>query len=253
MELRISEYSMPTTIDFNFEEIKSELSEKVQLYKSLVYSENEIKNAKADKSALNKLKKALDDERKRQEKEYLAPFNVFKNRINELIALIDEPIALIDAQIKAFDENRKNEKRVDILKLFNDTHFPDWVDFEMIQDPRWLNATYSMQQVQDDLSAKAYQILCDMRTLNELPDFGFEAQEEYKRTLDLNKAISEGKRLAEIQKRKNAESAPETVEQIAEAPKAEELRYWIKFEVLVTVDEAKALKAYLKERKIQIR
>lgn len=250
MELRMSEYTIPKKIDFNFEEIKSELAEKVDLYKTLVYGENEIKQAKADKAALNRLKKALDDERKRQEKEYLAPFHEFKAQIGELIALIDEPISMIDRQIKNFDETRKNEKRVDILKLFNETHFPEWVDPDLVFDQRWLNMTYSYQQIQDDLAAKAYQIMQDMRTLDTLP-CAFEAKEEYRRSLDLNKAIAEGQRIADMQKRKTEEQP--TMEKLEEVPKPEEPRYWVKFEAFVTVEDAKALKKWMKERNIQIR
>ena len=51
--------------------MKQELTEKVSMYETLVYTDDQIKEAKADKAQLNKLKKALNDERIRIEKEYM--------------------------------------------------------------------------------------------------------------------------------------------------------------------------------------
>ena len=48
----------------NFEEIKSYLAEQLTSYRNLVYTEDNLKLAKADKAKLNKLKKALDERRK---------------------------------------------------------------------------------------------------------------------------------------------------------------------------------------------
>lgn len=264
MELKVLEYQTPSEIIFNFDELKNELAEKVESYKSLVYGENEIRLAKADKASLNKLKKALDDERKRREKEYLAPFTAFKAQINELIALIDAPIAEIDKQIKAAEEARKEQKMEIVKVLFADAKMPDWLTLESVFDSRWLNATYTAKQIEDDLAALNYKIFCDMRTLNSLPDFAFEATEEYKRTLDLNRAISEGQRLADIQKRKQAEAeqAQITMEQVQEEkpqyeavpiPAKEEPKTWIKFEAHLTMTDAKALKEFFNNRGIEFR
>ena len=68
MELKMNEYQLPEQILFNYEELKAELTEKVQHYETLVYTDDQIKEAKADRAALNKLKKALSDERIRREK-----------------------------------------------------------------------------------------------------------------------------------------------------------------------------------------
>ena len=109
MELIINEVAIPEQITFNYEELKAELTDKVKTYETLVYSDEQIKEAKADKAALNKLKKALNDERIRREKEYMQPFNSFKAQINEIIGIIDRPLAVIDAQVKSYEEKQKQE------------------------------------------------------------------------------------------------------------------------------------------------
>ena len=119
MELKVNEYQLPEQILFNYEELKAELTEKVQHYETLVYTDDQIKEAKADRATLNKLKKALSDERIRREREYMQPFNEFKSRINEIISIIDKPVAVIDKQIKEYEDTKKQEKLEEIKKLWS--------------------------------------------------------------------------------------------------------------------------------------
>lgn len=229
MELRVNEVAIPEKIDFNYEELKAELTSKVSFYETLVYTDDQIKDAKADKANLNKLKKALNDERIRKEKEYMQPFNVFKAQINEIIGIIDKPIAVIDEQVKAYDEKRKAEKQKAIEVLFSQIGFQNFVTLEKIWDPKWLNASVSMKSIEDQMRSKMYEIGNGVLTLSQLPEFGFEATEVFKETLDINKAISEAKRMSEIAKAKAEAEARRKAEEEArkaaeEARKAEEER-----------------------------
>ncbi len=194
MELRVNEVAIPERIDFNYEELKAELSSKVSFYETLVYTDDQIKDAKADRVKLRKLKDALNSERIRREREYMQPFNVFKAQINEIIGIIDKPIAVIDEQVKAFDEKRKAEKQKAIEELFATIGFQNFVTLEKIWDPKWLNASTSMKSIEDQMRSKMYEIGNGVLTLSQLPEFGFEATEVFKDTLDINKAISEAMR-----------------------------------------------------------
>ena len=72
-----------------------------------------------------------------------------------------------------------------------------------------------------------------MVTISKLPEFKFEAMEVYRKTLDMNQAIQEGQRLADIQKRKleaermeaerKAREAEEAAKQQTAAEQKEEL------------------------------
>ena len=222
MEIEIKEYQLPAEIKFNFEELKQEVVAKCDLYGSMVYTEDQIKDAKADKASLNKLKKALNDERLRLEREYMKPFESFKSQVKELCTLIDKPVALIDKQITAAEDKRKADKRVEIGSYFVTLERPEWLKLERIFNEKWLNTTYKMQDVTAELDMTVTMVNNNVATLNALPEFGFEALEEYKRTLDFNKAIEEGQRLADIQKRKEAQKIAEENAQKAqeEASKA---------------------------------
>lgn len=283
MELRVNEVTIPEKISFNYEELKAELTEKVAFYETLVYTDDQVKDAKADRATLNKLKKTLNDERIRREKEYMQPFNEFKAHVNEIIGIIDKPIAVIDKRVKEFEDQKKANKQKDIEELFASIGFQSFVTLDKIQDPKWLNASVSMKSIEEQMRARMYQIGDDVFTLSQLPEFGFEATEVYKQTLDINKAIKEAQRMAEIAKAKAEakakKKAAEESRKAEEERKAKEIkeeqtvpheqavtpqepvqsadstqeRMVVRFEVLLTTEDAYALKEFFKSRSIEFK
>jgi hypothetical protein len=285
MELKIEDAQLPKQIKFNFEELKTELTAKAHDYKVTVYTEDNIKEAKSDRASLNKLKKALNDERIRLEKEYMKPFNTFKAQINEIIGIVDEPIGIIDGQIKDFEQRKKDEKREAIIELWNNKKKPEFLEAFDLFNEKWLNSTYTMAKVEEDIDEIIAKTMDDLKTLESLPEFGFEAVEEYKRTLSLSQAIAEGKRLADIQKRKEeherlqkeaeekakqeeaaaeqitepepdaSQEAPVPVEETLpdENPAEEPTRAWVGFKALLSKEEARALGEFLTSHNIKIK
>lgn len=271
MELRIEPHTPAMPLVWNYEELKSQLMAKLNDYKTLVYSADQIQLAKTDRAALNSLKKALNDERIRREKEFLEPFNEFKSQVRELCELIDEPVKLIDAQIKEVESREKEEKREQCRKIFDDMASfpgkPDWLQFEQIFNEKWLNKTCSIKSITDEITEKLKKIIADITVLSEL-EFSFEAIEEYKRSLDVSAAMAEGKRIAEIQKRKAeieqnvvAESTEtgeipfmddEPIEIHPDEEKSEETaRVWLSFRAYLSMDEAAELRAFFTAMNIQ--
>lgn len=277
MELKVDEIQLPDVIRFNYEELKAELAETMQFYETVVYTDEQIKDAKADRAKLNKLKAALKDERIKRKKEYLKPFEDFEKKITEIIEIIDKPVALIDTQIKDFEEKEKAAKRQEIGAYWTSIEHPDWLTLPKIFYEGWLKKSYSMKQIKSDIDAWVERVNTDIATLENLDEFSFEAIDEYKRTLDINKAIAEGHRLADIQKRKEqaqaeAKAAAEemaagyeaginaaefmTPPTDAEQPEANAepvAGQWVKFAALLTVDQAQKLKAFFKENNIEFK
>lgn len=223
MELQVKPIEIPERISFNYDELKQELSEVLKRYENVVYTADQLKLAKADKATLNKLKKALNDERLRREREYMRPFAEFKAQIDDLIKAIDKPVALIDSQVKEYEEQKKCEKRQAIEEYFDSQcDFPSWLTLDRIFVPSWLNATCSMKTVEGDLKAMQETICRDLAVLSEMSAFAFEATEVYKQTLNLQTAVNEGKRLADIQKRKEEAERLKAEREAAMKAKAEE-------------------------------
>lgn len=280
MELKMQEVQFPKVIQFNFAELKEEITAKAELYKNMVYTEDTIKEAKADKATLNKFIKVLEDKRKDVKKQCLQPYEDFEKQIKELVAIVNEPVQLIDSQVKAYDEKRKAEKLDQIKAIWEESDHPEWLSCNMIFDNRWLNVTFSLKQVQDAITERLTQINTELTTLNSLTEFAFEAVEVYKNTLDVNRAIAEGQRLADIQRRKQEEAmrkaAAEAAEKEAEIRQAEiepevitpadsvamidpdpepadASATWIRFEACMTTEQAYKLKHFFEEEGIQFR
>lgn len=271
MELKITELQLPGKISFNYEDLKRELSEKVKVYESLVYGDDQIQAAKADRAALNRLRKALNDERIRQEKEFLQPFNEFKAQIKELCGIIDTATASVDKQVKEFEDQKKAEKLNAIEEYWYSVlaadKIPAGVSFRMIFESRWLNASVSMKSIQDAIDGKVEQIRKDLDVVDSLPSYIFEARECYLDTLDLARAVSEAHRLqeqadkkaaweAEQQKRKAEASAVKPVQVMTNINDPDDIenitsRQWVSFQALLSVDEAKALGAWLRANGIK--
>lgn len=205
MELKIispGENGFLKEIQWNQEEVKAWVAARVQDYKNIAYTEDQVKDMKKDRADLNKLRTAFESERKRLKKVCMEPYNLFEQQVNEVVALIDEPIQLIDSQLYELEERRKQQKKKDIEALFDTIGFQTFVTLDNIFDQKWLNASVSIGKIEEQMKSIMYKIGTDVATIGNLPEFSFEAMEVYKKTLDLNKAILEGQRLAEIQKRK---------------------------------------------------
>nr|DAM60608.1 MAG TPA: Protein of unknown function (DUF1351) [Caudoviricetes sp.] len=268
MELKINEVALPAPITFNYEELRAELLSKVSVYETMVYTEDQVKEAKADRAALNRLKKALNDERIRQEKDYMQPFNTFKAQVGELVKIIDKSVSVVDKQVKEFEEQQKAEKLKAIEEYWHsvlaDNKVLEAVSFRQILDDKWLNASVSMKSIQGAIDGKLEQMVKDLAVIADLPSYSFEARECYMDTLDLAKAVSEAHRLQE-QAEKRAAWEAEQQERKEEAAAAQikptqvttnindpddiencPARQWIGFQALLSADEARALGAWLR-------
>lgn len=260
------------SIEWNHEAIKAEVAERVKHYSALVYTEDQVKLAKADRAKLRKFVEALESKRKEIKAQCLAPYEAFEKQLKEIVAIVNEPIALIDGQCKEFEDKRKEEKREAILAywyaVLEENKVPAGITFEQMFDEKWLNSSVKMTAVCKEFNAKLERIEKDLETLAEMPDIGFEAKEIYLSTLDINKAIAEGKRLVEMQKRKAEEQAKmtEALEKIgaaaASAGKAiastiSEMKEsipqkgWVKFQALLSVEDAAELKEFFNARGIE--
>ncbi len=107
--LKSAEISIPHAIE-NLEQLKAEIIPKMEYYRSLVVTESSIRAAKNDRANLNKLRKAINDQRIAVKKQCLAPYEALESECKELEALIVAPMSAIDVQIKAFEEIEKNQK-----------------------------------------------------------------------------------------------------------------------------------------------
>ncbi len=278
MELKIYSPTADKQIDkikWNNEEIKKEVAQKLEYYKNVVYDETEIKEAKKDRASLKKFVEALENKRKEIKKQCLAPYEEFEKEEKEIIAMFSETTLSIDSQIKNFEQAKKDKKLDEIKGLFVSAEFPEWVSFEQIFDERWLNFSVSLKNIETQIKNAREQIDNDLEMLRILPDFAFEAEQIYKRTFNVQKAITEAKTAFELQKakekyeaeqkqaleeQKNQDKQPVSVSMpVVEQPATTETvheehkRAWLSFKANLTVDDALALKEFFNKRNIEFK
>lgn len=273
MELKIynpREDGFIKAIECNYEELKAELSQKLEEYKGRVYTEEQIKEAKVDRAKLNALATAIDSKRKEIKKKCLQPYEQFEAQIKDLLAIIKEPVALIDSQIKGYEEEKKQKKLEEVKALFEKlkdaaSEELEFVSFEQIFEDKFLNASISLKMVETVISNKFNSIKCNLKTIADLKEYSFEATEVYKETLNLNEALEKAKYMVDIAEKKKAEEErkeQEKKEEVKEiTPDMQDVkesatdvkREWTAFEAYLSTEEAKMLAAWLKLNNIKIR
>ena len=274
MELAVQKIQIPERIEFNYEELKTEITGLAGKYTGIAYTEDQIKEAKADKAKLTKLKKAMNDERIRLERDYMAPFTEFKDQVNDLIKIVDGPIREIDGQLKRYEEDRKARKEEEILSYIDSIGgVPGSIAPEKIFSSKWLNATYSMNAIKGEIDAAIDQIRENLDTLNGLEEFSLNAILVYQDTLSLPAALAEVKRQKNIramndeaERRRAEREAEKRIDTAAQIPVTpadppemrepepeEDPRQWVSFSALLTIHQARMLRAFFDTNGIEFK
>lgn len=165
--LKSGTVTIPQAIE-NIQLLKQELTDRLEYYRTLVVTEDGIKDAKADKAALNKLKAAIDGQRKEVKRQTMALYEPLEKECRELLSMIDEPIRAIDDQIKAFDEQKKQVKYAELVGFFEKVNTLDFVKIEHVLDPKWGNVTMKLDVLKDKMSGEIQRIVDDYAEIKKL-------------------------------------------------------------------------------------
>ena len=191
------------SIEFNFEELKTELTERLEKYQNLTFTEETIKDAKETRAGLNKFKEAIETRRKEIKSLCMKPYNDFEAKIKELTGLIDKPILEIDTQLKNFEETRKTAKNQDIVDFYNSAigDLANILPLERIFNTKWLNSTYKMANIESEIVETIGKVNGDLNVINDLkldPDMELQVKDKYIQTLDFSLAMAEKTRLENL-------------------------------------------------------
>jgi len=193
--------TLPQKIEFNFEELKADLTPKLDYYKNLVVSEDGIKEAKADKANLNKLAKVIDDKRKEVKAQYLEPYMLLEKQCKEIIDMIKEPILLIDNQIKVFENLEDEIKYKAIEKFFNEnaTDLKKLIRLDMVLNAKWKNKGVKLIEITQEIIESIEKIRIDLQTIEKLNTEKESILKDFylKNGFDIGKTLAEKIRLDE--------------------------------------------------------
>ena len=190
---------------WNYDEVRTGVAEKLELYKGRAYTPDTIRGAKADRAALNKLRDAVADARRSKKEEYLKPFHQFEAQCKEIEGMIADTGAAIDSQIKAFEAEEAAKKRESIQLYYDGVigGLRQYLPFDSLWNDRWQNKTYSMKMIQEEIDRNIEIVTADLNTIRR--DCGIDAEAciaEYLATQhNLNRALDKHHQLEELRGR----------------------------------------------------
>ena len=233
MELEIYNPTKENTvkqIDWNFEELKKEITEKAEMYGSLVYTDENIKEAKVDRAKLNKFIKVLEDKRKDVKKMMLEPYTQFESQVKELVSIIGEANDNIASQVKVYTEKLREEKREKVKEIYDKAMSVEGAEgiaeiltFDRVSKESFLNSSTTFKSIVNEIEDLRDRVRHDLEVINaDTGEYQFEMKQAYLKNLDMTEAISvkqqfeenarkkaeyEAKREAEMEERKAREEA----------------------------------------------
>jgi len=213
MELRIynpQDDGFIQKIEWNFEELKNEITVASEEYAVSVYTDDAIKAAKADRAKLNKFVDAMEAKRKELKKKVMVPYEQFEKEEKELVAIVQRAIDNIDTQVKDYERRQREEKTAKIREFYDDNihDIEKYLPFERVFKPEYANASTTMKSVKEDILEMIQKVDEGLAILNEVDSpYAGDMKEVFLRTYDIGHAIAERNRLeAAEQKRKEYEA-----------------------------------------------
>lgn len=244
-------------------QIRAIVREKMKVYECITYTEDDIKEAKADRAMINKSSKALNDTRIELEKVYMQPFNKFKDIVNDTCNMLDITSNSIDLQIKKFEQEEKEAKMKQIRDYF-DEHNEYLINFDRCFKSNWLNKNKGIAVVRAEINEQFEIVASDFEKLKE----HFEGEpcymaiiDRYQDTLDYNNTYNYGVSLVnKVLEADTAKNAPQTTntpppkQQSTQQPenKSQSEHVYIRaFKVKVTREQAFKLADFMKSNNIE--
>ena len=202
VEFKVDQH--PGELIGNFEELNAWMDAQLDKYRGLVFTDDQMADAKKTRAALNRVAKELNDRKLSVKNEFCAPYFVFEDQVKQLIGKVKEVNEGIESQIRAYESAQKDEKRKRIEAWWaeNGRHT---VELEKIWKDSWLNTTCSDEKWMRELKAEKVRISNDIYTLSlmadkERPEKLDFLLREYMKTLDVRRttdAWEEAERAAE--------------------------------------------------------
>ncbi len=209
MELKIyspQDAGFVQKIDWNFEELKSEIIAVSQEYETSVYTDETMKNAKSDRAKLRKFVDAMKSERTAIRKKLLEPDVLFGEQIAELTGIVERAIDNIDTQVKDYEQRQRDAKTAKIREFYEENIYDlaEYLPFERLFRPEWANASTTMKSVKESILDTIQKVAEGLAILNEVESpYAGDMKKVFLRTYDIGAAMTERNRLeAEAENRR---------------------------------------------------
>lgn len=144
MEIVVSKINSGSIV-WNNEEVKTQLSSKLESMKNLVVTEENLKESQSLQKDLASLRIQIDSQRKRIKKELQKPVDEFDAACKELLAIVTEVEHPLKRQIEAFEESdraaRADRIKDKIAVKQAKWNLPEKYFLQVSVKDKWLNKT----------------------------------------------------------------------------------------------------------------
>lgn len=175
--------------EFNFEELKKWALEKVEKYKNLMVTEDQVINIKKEMADINKYAKEIDAKRKEFEKQYKARIDPVLAQILEIKGIFDSAYNGLKTQVDSFEDAEREKIRIAVQDLIDETirteGLQEYANRFAMQE-KWLNKTTSKKSIKDDIQT----IANDIKGLIEAQE---QARKQHEEKLELVKTLYKAK------------------------------------------------------------
>lgn len=219
LTVRVEHPELPA-IRWNEAEVQQNLTEMLAAYTGRVYTPETIKDAKADRAAVNKLDKQLSDAARSAKAFYMKPLEEFSQSVKQMQGQCKAVSGAIDQQVKAVEEAERQDKQDALRAVYADCigELREMIPFDRLLVPQWLNKTYDLAKAGRELRKSVETRREELRLIRE--NCGEDAEActtEYLRELNLNAALVEHSRR---QNARDAQRRAEAERQAAERAQA---------------------------------
>lgn len=219
LTVRVEHPELPA-IRWNETEVQQNLTEMLAAYTGRVYTPDTIKDAKADRAAVNKLDKQLSDAARSAKAFYMKPLEEFLQSAKQMQGQCKAVSGAIDQQVKAVEEAERQDKADALRAVYADCigELREMIPFDRLLVPQWLNKTYDLAKASRELRKSVETRREELRLIRETCGVDTEACiTEYLRELNLNAALVEHSRR---QNARDAQRRSEAERMAAERAKA---------------------------------
>lgn len=250
-------------IQEQLQQIKADVTTRVETALSLVCTEDTVKSIKDERAKLNKEYKYWEDKRKEVKKAVLSPYEQFEDIYKSCVSDIFKKADIeLKTKIDSVENELKAKKRTEVFTYFEELCEANSLDFITFERAN-INVTLSASLKSLKEQAKTFiDRICDDLKLIETQEHKDEILYEYKQSLNVSAAITsvadrykaiEAEKAKEEERKAKEEAAQKAVEKVEKVvetltpPKVEEAEpiLTVQFTVKGTRTQLKALKEFL--------
>lgn len=256
-------------IDTNYNQFLKDLESMVEPYRGLIFTDDQMVEAKKTVAELNKVRTAIDTRKKAIKKDFMAPYMAFEIKVKKAIGIIDDALAPLKKQLRDAEEVRVIEKKRQVDNIIQDAlQFNESssyiLDCKWFYNEKWNLKGTSLKKVKEEVDSLIETIEGNIDVLSQ-DEFATELLSEYQKngnittTLLLKERLiaqrEQAKELAELKKRTpdpEPESVPEPVYKSVPKFVLDELEMTITCSLTGTKSQMVALKAFCDSQGIVI-